>query len=108
MSWQEAVRTQMDANTKRLSAVNGILAGSVTWDPPSAAAGTEVSTTVPVTGAVPGDVAQAGFTTTLPAGVALRAFVSAADTVTVVLRNYTAGAVDLASGTLKVVVFDTL
>ena len=75
--------------------------GSKTWDPPSLASGAEQTTTVTCTGAALGDVATASFSLDL-AGTKLIPYVSSANTVTVVHRNDTGGAVDLASGTLRV------
>lgn len=76
------------------------ISGSKTFDPGSiAAAGTE-TTTVTVTGAALGDYASASFSLS-QAGLNLTAYVSAADTVTCVFSNPTAGAVDLGSGTLR-------
>lgn len=77
--------------------------GSATWDPASIAAGASTSTTVAVTGAAVGDYVRASFSLTL-GGLVLTGYVSGANTVTVVLHNPTAGTVDLASGTVKVVV----
>jgi hypothetical protein len=54
-----------------------------------------------VTGAALGDFATCSFGLTL-AGLVATAYVSAADTVTVVLFNPTLGAIDLASTTLRV------
>ena len=73
------------------------------WDPPSVAAGSSVTTTVTVPGAALGDYAHASFSLSLQ-GLQLTAYVSAANTVTVVLGNLTGVAVDLASGTLSVLV----
>lgn len=77
------------------------LGGSKTYDPPSIANGASQSTTVTATGAALGDFAAASFSLDLQ-GLALSAYVSAADTVTCVFSNATGGAIDLASGTLKV------
>lgn len=74
---------------------------SKTYDPGSIASGAQITTTVTTTGAAMGDFVQASFSLDL-AGLTLTAYVSAADTVTVVLVNHTVGAVDLASGTLRV------
>ncbi len=75
---------------------------STTYNPPSLAAGTQdTPQTLALTGAVAGDLAVASFTVDL-AGVALRSWVSAADTVKFVFDNRTSGAVDLASGTVTV------
>lgn len=81
------------------------LPASKTWDPPSVAAGAQTTTTLTaITGVVLGDrVTAVGFDKDLQ-GMQLTGYVSAAETVTVVLRNGTAGAIDLASGTLTVVV----
>lgn len=76
------------------------LTGSATYDPASIAVGGSVSTTVTVTGAAVGDHAVASFSNSLQ-GLSLTAYVSATDTVTCVFSNNTAGAVDLASGTLR-------
>jgi hypothetical protein len=78
------------------------LLGSATWDPASVADGAIASTTVTVTGAVAGDVALASHPGITVAGAILHAQVTAADTVTVTLLNKTGGALDLASGTLRV------
>lgn len=78
-----------------------LLRGSKTYDPPSIAAGANTSTTVGCTGALLGDFVKASFSLDT-AGVVLDAYMSANDTATVYLTNKTAGAVDLASGTLSV------
>ncbi len=76
--------------------------GSATYDAPSIAAGGTTTTTVTATGAVLGDqVTSISFGVSL-AGLVASGYVSAANTVTVVLYNPTAGAVDLASTTLRV------
>lgn len=72
---------------------------SKTWDPANIASGASTTTTITVSGAVLGDFVIASFSLD-QAGCVLSAYVSAADTVTVVLFNATAGAVNLASGTL--------
>lgn len=78
------------------------LLGSAIYDPPSIAAGAETTTTVTVTGAAVGDIARAAFS--IDSALKYHARVSAANTVTVTLRNDTAGAIDLASGTLRAIV----
>ena len=85
----------------RLAKLDGLYA-TATWDPVNIADGAATSTTVTVTGASVGDFAFAGFTVAVPAGAALTAAVTAADTVTVTLVNHTGGALNLGSGTLKV------
>lgn len=74
-----------------------------TYDPPSIADGAMTSTTVTYAGAAIGDKFFAVFSLAVPAGAILDAQVTAADTVTVTLFNKTGGALDLASGTLRVV-----
>jgi hypothetical protein len=74
---------------------------STTYDPPSIASGASTTTTVTLTGVALGDKVSAAFSRSL-SGLTMTAYVSAANTVTVVLANLTGGAVDLASGTLTV------
>jgi len=79
--------------------------GSAVWDPGSIAADAQVSNDFTVLGAALGMVANAG------AGVdvvdlVVSVTVTAADVVTVVLSNATAGAIDLASSTWRVVAMD--
>jgi hypothetical protein len=78
-----------------------IIDGSMTYDPPSIAAGAGVNTTIAVTGAAMGDFVRASFGADLQ-GVTLTAWVSAAGTVSVRLQNGTAAAVDLSGATLRV------
>jgi len=79
----------------------GAPAGAVTYDPPSIAAGGQATTTVTATGAFLGDTVTASFSNSL-GGLTLSAYVSSTNTVTCVFFNPTAGAIDLASGTLRV------
>jgi hypothetical protein len=76
---------------------------TATWDPASVASGATVTTTVTVSGASLGDFTLESFSLSL-AGLQLTSYVSAANTVTAVLSNLTGSAVDLASGTLSVLV----
>jgi hypothetical protein len=78
-----------------------LLEASLTYDPPSLAAGADVTTIVTVSDAALRDFARASFSLDLQ-GITLTAWVSAADTVSVRFQNGTAGAIDLASGTLRV------
>jgi hypothetical protein len=73
---------------------------TATWDPPNVNAGAQTTTTITVAGASLGDPVVVGFSLDLQ-GMQLTGYVSASNTVTVVLRNGTAGALDLAAGTLK-------
>lgn len=77
----------------------GALYGSATYNPPSVGPGSSATTTVSVTSASIGDSVTLGFTNSL-AGMVLTGYVSSANTVTAVFSNPTAGAIDLASGTL--------
>jgi hypothetical protein len=78
-----------------------LLEASANYDPPSLAAGEGVTTSLAVNGAALGDYARASFSLELQ-GIALTAWVSAVDTVSVRFQNETAGTVDLGSGTLRV------
>lgn len=80
--------------------ITGILVGSVSVDPASIAAGAEGTTAVTIAGCNPGDVVvmnppAAGIT----AGLGIRrCYVSAANTVSLVLGNTSGGAIDQAAG----------
>lgn len=77
------------------------LSATTTWDPASVAAGTQHAIqTMTVTGAALGDTVVVSFNQDLQ-GMQLTGYVSAANTVSVILRNGTAGAINLASGTLR-------
>lgn len=78
-----------------------LLRGSAVYDPPSLADGAGVTTTVTVPGAAPGDFVRAAFSLDLQ-GVALTAWVSAADTVSMRFQNNTGATVDLGSATIRV------
>lgn len=86
-----------DAVTKFLTGPTG----SKTQDWADLASGAEQTTTVTCTGAALGDLAEASMSVDL-AGTKLTAYVSSANTVTVIHRNDTGGNVNLASGTLRV------
>jgi hypothetical protein len=77
------------------------LRATKTWDPGSVSAGASTSTTVTVTGATMVLAVQAWLDLDLQ-GLTMTAYVSAADTVAVVLANLTGSPVDLGSGTLTV------
>ncbi len=80
-----------------------MLRGTVTWDPAPVGNAAETTTTVTVTGSAIGDPTIPAFSNDLQ-GMVLSGSVSSTDTVTVVLRNNTGGALDLASGTLRATV----
>lgn len=77
------------------------LSASVTYDPPSIAAGASITTTVTLTGVAVGDLVQAAFNR-YSADIEISAAVSATNTVTVKFKNTGSAAIDLTSGTLTV------
>ena len=91
------------ATTLATTIVQGaLIQASDTWNPSSIASGESTTLAMAsVTGAALGDFVEASFSLDI-SGLTLTAYVSAANTVTVVLANNTAGAVDLASGTITV------
>jgi len=98
---RKAVR---DAFTLIDTAVGKVLTGSKTHDFADTADGARATTTVTVTGAALGDFVVGVSLSIDAGGGVLHGYVSAADTVTVVLLNETGGALNLASGTLRVLV----
>jgi hypothetical protein len=76
------------------------LSGTATWDPPRLDPGAQTTTTVSVSGASSGDTVAVGFSQDLHA-MQLTGYVSSRGTVTVVLRNGTDAAIDLARGSLR-------
>jgi hypothetical protein len=79
---------------------------SATWNPGSIASGSFEAKDVTVSGAALGDYAIASFSLDVQ-DLQLNAQVTAANTVTCTLYNLTGAALDLASGTLRVLVFST-
>lgn len=77
------------------------LSATATYDPPSVASGSQTSTTITVTGAAVGDTTTCGHSTVTADLWQISCYVSAADTVRVVLKNHSGGAIDAASGTLR-------
>lgn len=77
-----------------------VLKGSKTFNPADLATLTTETTTLTVTGAALGDFVLPSFSLDL-GGLMLTAYVSAADTVTFVFFNPTAGNVNIGSGTLR-------
>lgn len=83
---------------------NKMYTGSVTWNPGSIDDGNEEAKEITVTGVALGDfVIGVSFSLDV-ADLVLNAQVTAANTVTAVLANNTGAAVDLAEGTLRVIV----
>ncbi|PLK27034.1 hypothetical protein [Novosphingobium sp. TH158] len=85
-----------------VTATRQVFSGSATYDAPELAAGATASTTVTVTGAALGDAVTAVTLDTNAGGLIVTGYVSAANTVTVVLYNPTAAAVNLPSANLSV------
>jgi hypothetical protein len=82
------------------------LVATATWNPADIAAdGGITTTTVDVRGAALGDPVSVGLTTLAGQDAIIAGKVSAADVVEVVLFNKSGGALNLASGTLTVVVW---
>ncbi len=82
--------------------LDNILSGSKTFDPSNLADGAGETTTVTVTGAALGDFVEGvSFSNDLQ-GMTVTGYVSAANTVSVRFQNESGGALDLASGTLRV------
>lgn len=79
----------------------GMISGSATYDAANLVDGAGATTTVTATGAALGDFALVSHSVDV-AGISVTAYVSAADTVSVRFQNESGGAVDLASGTLRV------
>lgn len=77
------------------------ISAQVTYDPPSIAAGAQTATDVVCVGAAVGDFVQVGFFQDLQL-MQIWGYVNAPNNVKVVMRNGTAAAIDLASGTLFV------
>ena len=79
---------------------------TTTWDVGNLADGaSETKAGITLTGAAVGDVLMANLTTAVTAGWKFSVVVTAADTVAVTITNNTGGALDLASGTLRILGF---
>jgi len=76
--------------------------GSTAWTPGLVANGGQVTTTITVANAVVGDAVTPSYSNTL-SGLALSGYVSAANTVTVVLSNMTGAGVTPAAGTVSAI-----
>ena len=79
-----------------------VFLGSATYDAPNILAAGTTTTTVTATGAALGDFVDRISLGVSAVGLVITGYVSAVNTVTVVLYNPTAGAIDLASTTLSV------
>jgi succinyl-CoA synthetase alpha subunit len=83
----------------------GQTAWEATWNPSSIAAGSYEATDVTVPGAAVDDFVLVKHSAILTNAMMISGHVSAADTVKVILFNPTAGALNVGSGTLGVLVF---
>jgi len=102
---KDSRRYYLDEYFNQLPALNAYLQGSETKDWGSLADGNELTEDVTVTGAaMTGDFAVATMSIDV-VDLTITASVTAANTVTVVLGNFTGGTLDLGSGTLYVKVF---
>lgn len=81
----------------------GGLTSSTSWVAPTITSGAQSTKTVTCAGAVLGQAAEASFNADLQ-GLVVTAYVSAADTVTVVAYNGTGGSVSIGTALLKVFV----
>jgi hypothetical protein len=86
--------------------VSNILVGTATLDFPSIAGALQDDLTITVTGAAVGDSVALSLPAAPTVGISFNAFVSAANTVTVRATNTTAVAIDPASATYSVLVFN--
>ena len=94
----------LDATAAEINTVcDGVLKGSATWNPGSLSAAAQESKDFTVTGAALGDFAIAGAGVDVT-DIMVSAVVTATNTVTVTLNNATAGTIDLASSTWKIMV----
>jgi len=82
-----------------------VLTGTAAWTPGAIGADAGVTTTVTVTGAALGDPCEPGYNQVLAAGLILSAQVTAANTVTVQIRNVTAGSITPTAGTVRATVW---
>ena len=81
----------------------GQAAVTATWNPESISSGASESKNITVSGAALGDFVLVSFSLDVQ-DITLTADVTAANTVTAVMANLSGGAINLASGTIKVLV----
>jgi hypothetical protein len=102
---ETALEALITSNTSRIETLEDeIVTGSATLDFPSIAADDEDELTITVTGATVGSAVVLGPPSGIEAGLVWCGYVSALNTVTVRVRNTTAGAIDPASATWKAAV----
>lgn len=100
----KARATQLGIHTPAV----GQRAWTKTWSPGAIAASGSATTTITVTDAAVGALVMASHDKILTSALTISAHVSAADTVKVVIANPTTASITPASGTLRVVVFDSI
>lgn len=104
--YDSSYKKQYTFDSTRWTESSKILSGSLTLDFGSTAAQTSSELTINVVGAADGDIVSVGaVNASHNANSDFTAYVSAANVVTVKFNNYSAGAIDPASGTFKVKVF---
>lgn len=89
--------------TARRQTIRGQYVGSATYDPPSIASGSQVSTTITVLGAEVGDFVNVTFSSDVGRAI-VSGVVFTTNNVTVFIQNYTASPIDIASSTVRVLV----
>jgi len=94
----------IDSTEFALPSGGGVTVGSATGGNQGSGTG-EADLTITVTGAATGDEVALGLPAAPTSGIVFNAFVSSANTITVRAHNYTAGAIDPASATYSVRVF---
>jgi len=97
-----SLRTTLSTLQTQVSRITTTLVATATLDFASMATQTSASLTVAVPGAAINDIVSLGLPASLNDGLIPTAWVSAADTVTIRLRNTTAGTIDPASDTYRI------
>jgi len=97
-------RARLETLFKIIAAELNPLANELSFSSSAPATGAQSTQTITVTGAMPGYPVQVTYDKDLQ-GLDLTAYVSAPDTVKVVMRNDTGGAVTLAAGKFRVYVW---
>lgn len=93
----------IDDHKALLDLFSGMLRASAVYDAANLVDAAGVTTTVACVGAALGDFVLASFSLDLQ-GITMTAYVSAADVVSIRFQNESGGAIDLASGTIRVAV----
>jgi len=111
------VDTKVDVGLEQIFTVNGSIDGTwiignyfvnqTPYNPSNITSGSQVTTTVTVTGAQLGHIVDCSFSIDLQ-GLIMTAYVSSANTVTVIFANLTGGDINLGSGNIVVRVYKDL